>query len=96
MRRPSTSTDRIADEIPALIPMLRKPTGATVIYDEAPARLLDRMLDSNVSKHYKQPTCFSSAGEPAAPMPWLILRRSNHAHVPRPRCYLGVWGAPGY
>jgi len=54
-----TGTGGIADELEALIPMLHKPTGATVMYDDDPVRLLDRLLAFYHAEHYRQPNCFA-------------------------------------
>jgi len=64
-----TGTGGIADQLQNLIPMLRKPTGATVMYDDNPVRLLDRLLDFYYTEHYRQPNCFAKppASESTAP-----------------------------
>ena len=54
-----TGTGGIADELHALVPLLKKPTGARLVYDEDPLRLLDRLLACYEAEHHRQPDCIS-------------------------------------
>ena len=54
-----TGTGGIADAIASLIHVLDdKPTGAVVLYDDEPIRLVDRLLEYYRTEHYKHPNCF--------------------------------------
>ncbi len=54
-----TGTGGIADAIADLIPFLnQKSTGAVVLYDDHPARLIDRLIDYYQTEHCKHPNCF--------------------------------------
>lgn len=54
-----TGTGGIADAIAELVPRFgSKPTGAAVLYDNDPVRLVDRLLEYYRTKHYKRPNCF--------------------------------------
>jgi uncharacterized protein (TIGR00725 family) len=53
-----TNTDGIADELPKVISILRKPTGAMVLYDDDPVRLLERLLDYYGREHHLHPSVF--------------------------------------
>ena len=62
-----TGTGGIADAVQDIVRLCRKPTGAVVLYDGDPVRLLDRLLDYYRTEHYKHPNCFcgpTSAGPP--------------------------------
>lgn len=54
-----TGTGGVADAIEELVHLLDdKPTGAVVLYDDDPVRLLDRLLEYYRTEHYKHPNCF--------------------------------------
>ena len=53
-----TGTGGITDHVAALVELFRKPTGARVMYDDDPERLIDRLLASYRDEHYKHPNCF--------------------------------------
>ena len=59
-------TGGIAGHIPDLVQLFAKPTGAHVLYDDDPIRLVDRLLDYYRTEHYKRPNCFC---EPQNPKP---------------------------
>jgi uncharacterized protein (TIGR00725 family) len=50
-----TGTGGIAEALPALLAALRKDTGAEVIYDDVPARLIERLLERYQSDDYVCP-----------------------------------------
>ena len=62
-----TGTGGIADAIAGLVPLLTKPTGAVILYDDNPERLVDRVIAYYRTEHYKRPNCF--CGEVAEPVP---------------------------
>jgi len=51
-------TGGITEQLPGLVASFDKKTGATVIYDAAPAGLMTRLLDAYSSRHYQRPSCF--------------------------------------
>ncbi len=52
-------TGGIADAIADLVPLFReKPTGAVVLYDDDPGRLIDRLVKYYLTEHCKHPNCF--------------------------------------
>ncbi len=54
-----TDTGGIADAIADLISLLdQKPTGAVVLYDDDPARLINRLVAYYHTEHSKHPSCF--------------------------------------
>ncbi len=53
-----TGTGGITGVIPELVPHFgNKPTGAVVLYDDDPDRLLDRLLEYYRTERYKGPNC---------------------------------------
>ena len=48
----------VADHVPDLVKMADKQTGAVVLYDADPIRLVDTLLDYYQSEHFKRPNCF--------------------------------------
>ena len=61
-----TGTGGIADAVEDLVRLCDKPTGAVVLYDEDPARLLDRLIAYYRTEHYKHPNCFCGPERPTA------------------------------
>jgi uncharacterized protein (TIGR00725 family) len=53
-----THTDGIADDLPDIVPRLRKKTGARLIYDTDPQKLVDRCIEIYQTEHYKHPSVF--------------------------------------
>jgi uncharacterized protein (TIGR00725 family) len=52
-------TGGIADAIADLVALIReKPTGAVVLYDDDPDRLIDRLVEYYQAEHCKRPNCF--------------------------------------
>lgn len=63
-----TGTGGVADAVADLVPLFDKQTGAVILYDDDPVRLLDRLLERYRAEHYKRPNCFCApalAAEPA-------------------------------
>ena len=58
-----TETGGIASHIPDLVGIFSKSTGAHVLYDDDPARLIDLLIDYYRSEHSACPNCFC---DPAA------------------------------
>lgn len=53
-----TGTGGIAGHVKELVRPFNKPTGAHVLYDDDPVRLIDRLLVFYRTEHYKRPNCF--------------------------------------
>ena len=54
-----TGTGGVADGIDLVVPLVEgKRTGAAVLYDEDPARLIDRLVDYYWTTHCQHPNCF--------------------------------------
>ena len=51
-------TGGIADHIGDMVPILTKSTGAEILYDTDPVRLVDRLVEYYQTEHYKCPNCF--------------------------------------
>jgi uncharacterized protein (TIGR00725 family) len=48
----------IADVLPKIVRVINKETGATVVYDQDPKLLVDRLLEEYRKEHYKKPSVF--------------------------------------
>lgn len=57
----------ISDQIPEIVDRIAKDTGAVLVYDSDPARLLERMRQIYVERHFRRPSCFSTEQGEAAP-----------------------------
>lgn len=57
-----TGTGGIADAVEELVRICDKPTGAAVLYDDDPYRLIDRLLQYYRTEHYKHRNCFCEPG----------------------------------
>jgi len=57
----------IADIVPALVKAIDKETGASIIYDRDPDRLIDRLIDHYVNFHFQRPSVFTRNGRENAP-----------------------------
>ena len=51
-------TGGITEQIPALISTFTKDTGAKVLYDTEPDKLIQKMSEYYSTKHYHRPSCF--------------------------------------
>lgn len=51
-------TDGIADDLPDIVPRLRKKTGARLVYEVDPAKLVARCIEIYQTEHYKHPSVF--------------------------------------
>lgn len=51
-------TGGVTTEIPHIVRVIRKNTGARVIYDKDPGRLITRLLSYFKRRHYMRPSCF--------------------------------------
>ncbi len=75
-----TGTGGIADQVDDLVRLCNKKTGAVVLYDDDPARLIDRLTEFFVKEHAAHPNCFfpslptTSVADPGAAAP---LKRSR-------------------
>ncbi|HET7310703.1 MAG TPA: hypothetical protein VFJ17_05200 [Mycobacteriales bacterium] len=57
-----TGTGGVADLIESLVPQLSKETGARVLYDDDPDRLVSRLIDYYVTQHAHRPHVFANPG----------------------------------
>ena len=57
-----TGTDGIADQVEELVRICRKDTGAVLLYDDDPTRLIERLTEFFLNEHAAHPNCF---------FPWL-------------------------
>jgi hypothetical protein len=55
-------TGGIADLVPELVSAIDKETGASVLYDSDPSRLIDRLVDHYVNIHFQRPSVFTRNG----------------------------------
>lgn len=53
-----TGTGGVADAVESLVRLCEKPTGAVVLYDNHPGRLIDRLIEYYEREHYKRPSVF--------------------------------------
>jgi len=51
-------TDGIADDLPDIVPKIRKKTGARLIYEAEPAKLVARCIDDYRSEHFKHASVY--------------------------------------
>lgn len=56
----------IADELESIVPKLGKVTGARLVYDDDPDRLVQRCIDIYKTVHYRRPSTFVEPKETAA------------------------------
>jgi uncharacterized protein (TIGR00725 family) len=61
-----TGTGGVADAIADLVRLCDKDTGAVVLYDEDPARLVGALLQRYQDDHHKYPSCFALCPRPLA------------------------------
>lgn len=50
----------ITAQLPGLVASFKKATGANLIYDTDPEKLVARMLEAYAAQHYRRPSCFCS------------------------------------
>jgi len=53
-----TGSGGIADQIPVIVAMIQKETGAAMIYDGDPSRLVARCIEEYQESHYRRPSTF--------------------------------------
>ena len=63
-----TGTGGIADRVDDLVRLCQKDTGAAVLYDHDPVRLLDRLSEYYVTRHAAHPNCFCTPVRAAGPV----------------------------
>ncbi len=61
-----TGTGGVADAVEQIVAVCDKPTGAAVLYDDEPERLVERLIAYYHAEHYKRPNCFCPSAEPRA------------------------------
>ena len=61
-----TGTGGVADAAEQIVAICDKPTGAAVLYDDEPERLVERLIAYYHAEHYKRPDCFCPSAEPRA------------------------------
>lgn len=76
-----TGTGGIADQVDDLVRLCKKDTGAVVLYDEDPTRLINRLTEFFLKEHAAHPSCFfpslpvATAADTGAPAPLKRLQR---------------------
>ena len=53
-----TGTGGVADAVQELVAICAKETGAVLLYDDDPTRLVERLVTYYGEEHYKHPNCF--------------------------------------
>jgi uncharacterized protein (TIGR00725 family) len=53
-----TGTGGITEIVETIIRASKKETGACVLYDDEPAKLIDRLIQYYRSEHFRKPSCF--------------------------------------
>lgn len=48
----------ITEQLPALVSSLKKETGASVIYESEPDKLIEKLVQHYSTEHYQHPSCF--------------------------------------
>lgn len=56
-----TGTGGITTIVEKIVQVSAKETGACVLYDEDPVKLIDRLIYSYRTQHYRKPSCFCDA-----------------------------------
>lgn len=56
-----TGTGGVADAVEQIVAVCSKPTGAVVLYDDDPERLVERLVAYYRAEHYRRPNCFCPA-----------------------------------
>jgi uncharacterized protein (TIGR00725 family) len=56
-----TGTGGITEIVETIIRVTAKETGACVLYDEEPEKLIDRLIEYYRTKHFRKPSCFCDA-----------------------------------
>jgi uncharacterized protein (TIGR00725 family) len=51
-------TGGIADTLPEIVKNIEKDTGASLIYESDPVRLVEKLLEIYEQRHYRHPSCF--------------------------------------
>lgn len=57
-----TGTGGITGIVEEIIRVSGKDTGACVLYDDDPLKLVERLIDYYRTRHYRKPSCFCDAG----------------------------------
>ncbi len=63
-----TGTGGIADAVPELLDRIDKQTGAVVLVDDDPERLVDRLVTYYHEQHYRRPSCFAGGVSNGGPI----------------------------
>ena len=56
-----TGTGGITEIVETIIRVSAKETGACILYDEDPEKLIDRLIEYYRTKHFRKPSCFCDA-----------------------------------
>jgi hypothetical protein len=56
-----TGTGGITEIVETIIRVTAKETGACILYDEDPKKLIDRLIEYYRTKHFRKPSCFCHA-----------------------------------
>ncbi len=57
-----TGTGGITEIVETIIRVSNKDTGACVLYDDDPKKLIDRLIQYYRTEHLRKPSCFCSGG----------------------------------
>jgi uncharacterized protein (TIGR00725 family) len=60
-----TGTGGVADMIDSVLPRMEKETGARVLYDDDPDRLIERLVQYYLREHHRRPHVFAGAAHAA-------------------------------
>jgi hypothetical protein len=69
-----TGTGGVADHVEHLVGLVHKATGSEVLYDDEPARLIDRLIETYYAKHVDHPSIFTG---PSAVEPHITVAAGN-------------------
>lgn len=75
-----TGTGGVADLIDSVVEQVEKQTGAKVLYDEDPDRLVSRLIDYYVAEHARRPHVFATT-----PGDHVLDRKNGPVNEPGPR-----------
>ena len=81
-----TGTGGISDMVKDILTACNKDTGARVIYDDDPKRLVERLLDVYRNEHFRRPSVFCRATSDPLPAP---------AEGSQQDIVCGMWVTPG-
>lgn len=81
-----TGTGGISDMVKEILATCNKETGARVVYDDDPRRLIDQLLDVYRTEHFRRPSVFCRGASEATPAPAAGAKQD---------VVCGMWVSPG-